>query len=214
MKRLPSSVACPLIRISYLLPFLFGILLFIHACIPHIFFLQDGDPKETQNLFELMSSTWTTCSYMLDGKLEVVADAMYFPYVMKTAVVLSWISIFAYALMAIPSAICSMVAFSFPPTARQANRAKRWMQFFCPNRVLFVFLHLLPLIPASFALILETCFRQMMAMKVTVHFIGIGDLLFTGILLAISILLWLLLLPAQNQERMDLYRLYKAKKAQ
>jgi len=46
------------------------------------------------------------------------------------------------------------------------------------------------------------------------HFIGIGDLLFTGILLAISILLWLLLLPAQNEERMDLYRLYKAKKAQ
>ena len=41
---------------------------------------------------------------------------------------------------------------------------------------------------------------------------GLPDWLLVGGLVVIGLALWLILLPAQRDEKMDMYRLYKAKK--
>jgi len=66
----------------------------------------------------------------------------------------------------------------------------------------------LPLLPASFSLILNLAYRKIMHYDVDVHYDGISDILLAAIFSAISIAAFLLLLPAQNDEQMDMYRLY------
>lgn len=219
MKQLPSSLSRPLIRITYCLPLLFGIVMLIHASVPHVFYIymQDNVPNmgEDQSLFGLMSSTWKLCTAWIKGTAEGTAEgtpnAFYFSYMMNTAVVISWIAMVLYALTAIPAAICSFIAFSFPPTSRVSNQAKRWLQLFCPNRVLYVLALLLPLIPTSFSLFLQFGYRKLMHYDMTVHYQGISDLALAAILTAISLAAFLLLLPAQRDEQMDMYRLCKPK---
>ena len=210
MNRLPSSISRPLIRIVYLLPLIFGGFMLTWVFVPHLFFLQDGDPKVTQSLFDLLSGAWTTCTHMWNGEAQISPDAMYFPYVVGISVILSWICMALYALVAIPAALCSFVAFAYPPESRPATRAKKWMQFFCPNRAVYVLLQLAVLFPACFPQIEVACLRTMMAMNVTVHpIIGLSDHWLIGILVAVSLGLWLLLLPAQASEKMDLFRIFK-----
>ena len=154
MNRISSKAARPLIRFAYLLPLIVGVFLLVYAAAPHLFYVLDGDPRESKGLFELMADTWDFCHKQLDGVFEITPEAMYFPYIMMTCIVLSWISCFLYAIAAIPSAICSLIAFSYPPTSKTANFAKRWMQFFCPNRGTYVFFQVIPIFSACFPLIL------------------------------------------------------------
>ena len=213
MKSLSAKVARPLIRLTYFLPLIVGILMLIWACIPHIFFVYNKIPtKENHNLFGLMANTWKECNTLLDGTTEGSGNAILFSYLMNFCVVFAWVCILVYAAVAIAAAICSTRAFSFAPTAKESNRAKRWMQLFCPNRGLYVFIQLLPLFPAAFPLILAHAYRALLGYDMTAGFIGIPDLLLTALLTLLAIAAWLCLLPAQNREHMDLYRLYKAKK--
>ena len=213
MKPLSSNISRPLIRAAYFLPLLVAILLLILAAVPHIFYYYEGDPKQSQGLFELMSGVWDFSMNQLNGELESTPDTMYFPYIMVFYIVASWICVILYALVAIPAALCSMIAFAFPPTSKNANQAKRWLQLFCPNRATFVIFQLLPIFPACFPLILERCQRTMFAMDLHVYYdLGISDWLLVSILVCIPIVLWLILLPSQSEEHMDMYRLYKSKK--
>lgn len=213
MKSLSSKLSRPLIRVAYFLPLIVAVLLLILAAAPHIFYFYEGDPKQSQGLFELMSGVWDFSMSQLGGTAENTPDTMYFPYIMIFCIVLSWIFIVLYALVAIPSALCSLIAFTFPPTSKNANQAKKWLQLFCPNRATFVIFQLLPIFPACFPIILERCQRTMFAMDLHVYYdLGLPDWLIVGILVCIPISLWLILLPSQNEEHMDMYRLYKSKK--
>lgn len=212
MKDLPSPLRRALIRLSYLAPVLCGIALLIYACVPHIFFLYNGEPFETMNLFTLMSNTWGECNALLESTEDVSVNAVYFSYIMNFFVILSWICIVLFALFALATAITSTYAFSQPPTAKQTNRTKRWLQFFCPNRPLYVISCLLPLIPAAVPLILEKCYTSLLYYDIKVYFIGVADLILAAIAAVLCVGSFLALLPAQSREHMDMYRLYKAKK--
>ncbi len=201
-----------LIRIAYLLPAISLVGLLIHFAVPHIFFLWNGEIYETMNLFTLMGNTWKECRAATDLSADGSVEALYFSYVMSFFVILSWVAIVLFAVLAVAAAVCSCRAFSYAPTAREANRAKRWMQLFCPNRVLYVLTCLLPLIPAAFPMILEACYRKFFFYEIDVLFIGPADLLTAAIAVVLCIGAFLALLPAQACEHMDLYRLYKAKK--
>lgn len=213
MKPISSKISRPLIRASYFLPLIVAVLLLILAAAPHIFYFYEGDPKQSQGLFELMSSVWDYSMSQLGGAVESTPDTMYFPYIMVACIVLSWIFTALYALVAIPSALCSLIAFAFPPTSKNANQAKKWLQLFCPNRAAFVIFQLLPIFPACFPILLERCQRVMFAMDLQVYYdLGAPDWLIVSILVCIPILLWAILLPSQSEEHMDMYRLYKPKK--
>ena len=212
MKRLPKPLGRALCRTAYLSPLLTLAILLIQAAVPHVFFLLDGEPHETLNIFTLMGNTWEQCQALLDSTDEVSVEAMYFSYTMSFFVILSWIAIALFAILALSSAILSCYAFSLSPTDKRTNRAKRWMQFFCPNRPLYVITCLLPLLPAAFPYILEHFYQSMLYYDIKVYFIGPTDLLLTGIAVVLTVAAFLALLPTQSAEHLDMFRLYKAKK--
>lgn len=212
MKQLPSSVARPLIRIAYLMPAISGLVMLALACVPHIFFFYNGAPYDTQSPFVLMSNTWREAQAMLTAQTTGSGGAYFFALFMSISTVLSWICIIFYGTTAIAAAICSGVAFAHAPTDRLANRAKRWMQFFCPGRVLYVISNLLLLLPASFPYLLQHCYRTQLGYHMRLYFIGVSDLLLCGILITLNLTAFLTLLSAQTREQMDMFRIVKQKK--
>lgn len=212
MKRLPSPLARAWIRIAYLLPAILGLAMLIYAFVPHLFYFYNGVPYETWSPFTLMGNTWDECQVMLDASATGSSSAYFFSLIMSVFVLLSWICAILYGIMAAASAIFSCAAFSKAPTDRFANRSKRWMQFFCPNRVLYVITNLLLLLPAAFPYLLQYFYRTQMSYEMKLYFIGPSDLLLAGIFVALNLISFLALLPAQAREHMDMFRLYKAKK--
>ena len=212
MKRLPKPLRRALCRTAYLLPLLTLAILLIHAAVPHVFFLLDGEPYETMSTFTLLGNTWEQCQDLLDSTKEVSVEALYFSYTMNFFVIISWVATVLFAILALSSAILSCYAFSLSPTDTRTNRAKRWMQFFCPNRPLYVITCLLPLLPAAFPYILEHFYQSMLYYDIKVYFIGPADLLLTGIAVLLTVASFLALLPSQSAQHLDMFRLYKAKK--
>lgn len=210
MKPLSSSARRALIRFAYLLPVFSGMLLLIYALIPHLFFVYGDAIYNTQSPFELMQNTWKESQALLNGA-EASAKAVMFSFTMSAVVILSWVFTAVYATVAIASAICSCIAFSHRPTEREANRAKRWMQFFCPNRVLYIIVNLLPLLPAAFPYILLHFYRTQMFYDMSLHHMGPPDFVLAAVAVLLNLAAFLLLMPAQNEEHMDMFRLYKAK---
>ena len=211
MKALSNRSAWTLIRLSYLLPAISGVILLVWACVPHLFFFYDGEAYETWSLFGLLANTWKTCSGLLEGKTGASVQAAYFSYTMMLFVVLSFLAMLGYAITAIPSAICSCIAFSKAPTDPDANRAKRWLRFFGPNRVIFVITNLVPLLPAFFPYILLANYRSQLGYVMKVYYVGPPAWAIALLLIAINVATFLCLLGAQAREHMDMFRLYKAK---
>jgi len=212
MKPQPSSLARVLIRLTYLLPALFGLVMLIVFFVPHVFFTFNGKIQPTLSPFELMRNTWESTFPMLSASATGSSTVYFFSLTMVIVTVLSWICVLAYALMAIASAICSTVAFSHAPTDRLTNRAKRWMHFFCPNRILYVITHLLLLLPASFPYLLEHFYRTQLGYNVKAFFLGASDPILVAVLVLIAITAFLALLPAQAREQTDMYRFFKSTK--
>ncbi len=211
MSRLPSSLRRAILRAVYLLPALTGLTLLIWACTPHIFFLYGGKTYDTWNLFSLFGNAWSQCQALLSRTVDGSSAAFFFAYAVSALVILSWILIVIFAILAILSAALSSYAFSMPPTSKKANRAKRWLRFFCPNRFTYVLTLLLPLLPAAFPSILCYFYRTRLAADITAFYIGPNGLLVAGILTALNLVAFLATLPMQRDERMDMYRLYKSK---
>lgn len=213
MNRLPSSVARPLIRLTYLLPAISGVILLIYACVPHLFFLYQDVVYETLSPFQLIANTWNECSTILGADSKASAEAVFFAYTMMFFAVLFWIAVIIYTITASASAITSCIAFASPPTSKESNRAKRWMRFFCPGRVLYVVSNLILLLAAAFPHILLYFYqRQLGYFGMTLHFFGPSDLLLAAILILLQVAAFLALLPLQARVHMDMFRLYKAKK--
>ena len=212
MKQPSSALSRALIRVTYLLPALFGLCLLILAFVPHVFFMYNGKLQPTNSPFVLMSNTWEATTPVVSAATQSSSTTYFFSLIMTVLTVLSWVCIFIYASMAIASAICSTVAFSCAPTDRLANRAKRWMHFFCPNRVMYVVSNLLLLLPAAFPNLLAHFYRTQLGYDVKVFFIGASDLLLAVIFILLSTAAFLALLPMQAREEMDMYRLANRKK--
>lgn len=207
-----TSTTKAFIRISYLLPAVCGLGLLIYACLPHLFFVLAGEAHEDMSFFQLLSNTWRECGAMIDGATKGSANATFFSYVMRFFVILSWVCILLFASAALPAAVCSCVAFAYPPTNPCANRAKRWFRFFCPNRPLYVLANLAPLFPACFVYVLLSNYRKYLGLDVSVFYYGPPAWVITLIAAALSLVPFCLLIPAQNRAHMNLFQLYKSKK--
>ncbi len=208
-----SAISAPkraVIRLAYLAPLITGCLLLIWSFVPHIFFMMNGTAYETLSTAELMSNTWRECRALFE-EASASPGAVMFATWMRIAVVAAWVCIVLYAFFCLAGAICSTVAFAYAPTAKEANLAKRWMQFFCPNRPLYVISCLLPLLPSAFPHLLLLCYRTQLVYDMSIHFIGPSDLLLAVLLSALNIGAFLLTLREQDRGHLDLYRLYKSK---
>ncbi len=210
MSHSSSALRRTWIRLSYLLPALTGLVLLIFFCVPHVFFMLDGEPHATLSPYTLLCRSWSESQGLREAQSATPA-ATTFAMLISVVVALSWILMIVYAIVAIAAAVCSTVAFSYGPTDRNANRAKRWLQFFCPNRALLWLSALFPLLPAAFPYILLACYRKYLLYDMSLHFIGPSDLLIASIATVLNLTLMILTLRAQSEEHMDMYRLYKAK---
>ena len=118
-----------------------------------------------------------------------------------------------YSFVAIPAAICSVKAFSVPYTHLEANHAKRWMRFFCPNRITYALANLLLLLPALFPHILVSNYLSqlgyLMELWFTPHWLPLW--LVVAVLVSVNLVGFFALLGAQSREQMDMFRLYKKK---
>ena len=212
MRYLPSPLRRGLIRASYLCPLLCGALMLVVFAVPHLYFIYGNTAYETFSSFDLLSNASSECIAILNGTNKGTSDAVYFSYSVGFFAMVFWVALIAQLITAIAAAVCSLYAFSKEPTSRESNRAKRWFRFICPNRVTYVISNLALLLSAAFPHILLYCYHHQMGyVGISLHFYFGSDLLYAGILVGISVLSYLALLPAQADEHMDLFRLYKAK---
>ena len=211
MTALSSKSRQALIRLVYFLPLISGAILFLHALIPHLYFLYNGAAYDTQSTLGLVANTWKESLGMLNGNTEGSINASYFAVTMVIFAALYWILLLSYLITSAVAAICSATAFSLPPTSREANKAKRWLRFFCPGRGLYIIVVLFPMLWTLFPHLLAYCYRVYLFYDMSIHFFGPSDLILGMILSGITTAAYLLLLPAQREEHMDMFRLYKAK---
>ncbi|MBQ8431350.1 MAG: hypothetical protein IJX28_00550 [Clostridia bacterium] len=207
---MPSAQKRGWIRLAYLFPILVGTLLLIYACLPHIYFIYNGEVHETVSSWELFGNTWSECRALLKAE-NATQEAVFFSYVLLTFAVLSMLLLLVHAAVAVASAVFSCRAFSYPPTDRMANRSKRWLQFFCPGRICYVVVGLFPLVPACLPHLLSYLYKAYFGLDVRACFFFLPDVAMAGILTLMSTLAFLLTLGIQAEEHMDMFRLYKKK---
>ncbi|MBQ1229517.1 MAG: hypothetical protein IIW36_01025 [Clostridia bacterium] len=199
------------IRLAYLMPLVTFLLLVIYGLIPHLYFIYQDVAYETMSLFTMVGNTWRECRATL-SESGGSASAVLFSYTMTAATVLFWGTLILHGIFSFASAICSVYAFSRIPTDRLTNRAKRILQLICPNRAFFVIGGLLPLLYATFPLLLRHCYREQMSMSISIHATtGVMDPIPAILLVLLGTSLFLATLPLQKREHLDLFRLYKQK---
>lgn len=196
-----------LIRLSHWLPVFNGVALLVYALIPHLWFVYEGEAYTTLSLFQLAENTWLECRTIRQNAVKYSGAQRLFAQEMTTVTVLFWVFLVLYFILAIATAAGASYAFSKKPTDRLSKRAKRIVSLFCPNRVCYVLFQLLPLFCGAFPYFLVG-FRSKTEEIFTVHYEIISDLLLAGILIGCSILLYLILLPQQKKQQMDLFTVY------
>ncbi|MBQ2735324.1 MAG: hypothetical protein IJF33_05780 [Clostridia bacterium] len=212
MKPLPTPLRRGLIRAAYLCPLVFGILLLLLFAVPHLYFIYGNQAYDTWSTFGILGNAMKECTAVLNGTAEGTSDAVYFAYTVSFCAIVFWVALVAYLITAVAAAVCSLYAFSKEPTSKESNRAKRWFRFLCPNRVTYVTSNLALLLSAAFPHILLYCYHHQMGyVGISLHFYFGADLLYASLLVGISVISYLALLPAQADEHLDLFRLYKAK---
>ncbi len=199
-----------LIRAAYLMPALTLLCQLIWGLIPHLYFVYQDRAHETLSLFALLSNTGRKCLDMME-RTGLESGAKTFFTWMLVYTVVAWIALVLFAVFAILSAVMSLRAFSAPPTHRTANRSKRWLHLFCPNRAAYGVLCLLPPILGFFPTVLSAASDKYLWMHMPVHYMGPSDWLLALVLSCISIGLFFGTLSLQDASRMDMFRLYKKK---
>ena len=198
-----------LIHLCYLLPAIFGILLLIYASVPHMWFVYDGEAYSTMNLFELQSNAWDFYEQIKAGKIESAVAVTWFEQLLPVVSALFWILPIVYAVVVLAITVCSVVAFSFEPTTRVANRTKRILHLICPNRISYLLFPLLPLFSALFPQLLLWLYR-MQGMSIRLYTFFVADWILVLVFTVLNAVAFILLLPLQNESRMDMFRIYKS----
>ncbi len=198
-----------LIHLCYFLPAIFGILLLIYATVPHLWFVYNGDAYSTMNLFELQDNAWNFYNQIQSGAIESSSAVTWFEELLPIVSALFWILSVLYAILATAIAVCAMVAFSFEPTTRIANRTKRVLHLVCPNRVSYLLLPLLPLIPALLPQLMLLLYR-LQGLKISLYTFFVADWILVLIFAVVNAVVFFLLLPMQSEEHLDMFRIYKS----
>lgn len=198
-----------LIRLSHWFPLLNGVALLVYAIIPHLWFVYEGEAYTTLSLLQLTENAWLECREIRQNAAKYSGAQRLFAQEMTAVTVLFWLFLALYFILAIATAAGANYAFSKKPTDRLSNRAKRIVSLFCPNRVCYLLFQLLPLFCAAFPYFLIHL-RAQTDELFTVHYELISDLLLAGILIGCSILLYLILLPQQKKQQMDLFTVYSS----
>ena len=209
MKHYSNPTHRALIHLCYLLPLIFGILLLIYAAVPHLWFVYNGEAYSTMNLFELQENAWEFYEQIEAGTVENSAAVTWFKDLLPVVSALFWILPILYALIVILITVTSFVAFSFDATSRTANRAKRVLQILCPNRVAYLLTSLLPLFSALFPQMMLWLYRWQ-GMNIRLYTYFVADWILVLIFAALNAAAFIILLPMQNEEHLDMFRIYKS----
>ncbi len=209
MSRLSIRTRRALIHLCYFLPALFGIVLIIYAAVPHLWFVYDGEAHSTMSLFELQSNSWDFYQQIQSGNIENHAAVVWFEELLPVVTALFWILPIIYALVTLTVTVCSIVAFSFEPTTRIANRTKRILHLVCPNRVTYLLMPLLPLFSALFPQLLLWLYRYQ-GMNIRLYTFFLADWILVLIFAVLNAAVFILLLPLQSESHLDMFRIYKS----
>lgn len=196
------------IRLCYLLPLFAGFALLLPALIPHIFFFQDGKLSETVNLFDLLGYIRAQASNILHATGSVAPDTYRFALLMSVLTVAAWFFVAWYIVFAVFTAVLSVWAFGSEPSAA-LNTAKRVYRILVPNRAFYGVFCFLPLLPALMPLLYARFLRSMLETDATVHFYGAPDWVYALLAGIVCALPFYLLLRAQKEKKMDLFRIYR-----
>ena len=209
MSRMSVKGRRALIHLCYFLPALFGVALLIYAAVPHLWFVYDGEAYSTMNLFELQSNAWDFYEQIKSGAIENSGAVVWFEQLLPIVSVLFWILPIVYAFVVLLITVCSIVAFSFEPTTRIANRTKRILHLVCPNRITYLLFPLLPLFSSLFPQLLLWLYRWQ-GMSIRLYTFFLADWILVLIFAVINAVVFILLLPLQSEARMDMFRIYKS----
>ena len=209
MRRYSNPTHRALIHVCYLLPAIFGVLLLIYAAVPHLWFVYNGDAYSTMNLFELQGNAWEFYEQIKAGAVENNAAVTWFEELLPVVSALFWILPILYTVLVGMITVCSLVAFSFDPPTRIANRTKRILHLVCPNRVTYLLVPLLPLFSALFPQLMLWLYR-LQGMKISLYTFFVADWILVLIFAVLNALIFILLLPMQSEEHLDMFRIYKS----
>ena len=199
-----------LIRVTYLLPLLCGALLTLPFLIRHTFLMQDGELTATFSLAELLDYLYENTGTILSASGAVERSSYDFALLVRVLTVASLFFAGWYLLFAVSTAVISCVDFARSAPDERLNTVKRVWRIAVPNRGFYVFFCLLPILPAAMPYLYAGLLRSMLGHAVKVYLYGPPDLAYAiaaGLACAIP---FLVLLKAQKDERMDLFRLYRA----
>ena len=209
MKHYVNPTHRALIQLCYLLPAIFGILLMVYAAVPHLWFVYNGEAYSTMNLFELQENAWDFYLQVQSGAIESNEAVVWFEELLPVVSALFWILPILYAILTLAITVCSIVAFSFDPTTRRANRTKRILHMVCPNRVTYLLIPLLPLFSALFPQLMLWLYR-FQGMNIRLYNFFLGDWILVLIFAVVNAVVFILLLPMQNEAHLDMFRIYKS----
>ena len=198
-----------LIHLCYFLPALFGIVLLIYAAVPHLWFVYDGEAHSTMDLFELQGNAWDFYKDIKSGAVESTAVVTWFEQLLPVVSALFWILPILYGFVALLITVCSIVAFSFEPTTRIANRTKRILHLVCPNRVTYLLFPFLPLFSSLFPQLLLWLYR-LQGMSIRFYTFFLADWILVLIFAFLNAAAFILSLPLQSKAHMDMFRIYKS----
>ena len=209
MKHYVNPTHRALIHFCYLLPAILGILLFVYAAVPHLWFVYNGEAYSTMNLFELQENAWEFYEQVQAGAIESNEAVVWFEQLLPIVSALFWILPIVYALVVAMITVCSIVAFSFEPTTRIANRTKRILHLICPNRATYLLMPLLPLFSALFPQLMLWLY-QWQGMNIRLYNFFLADWILVLIFAVVNAVVFILLLPMQNEAHLDMFRIYKS----
>lgn len=209
MSRLSIRARRVLIHLCYFLPALFGVLLLVYAAVPHLWFVYNGEAYSTMDLFELQENAWAFYEQVQAGAIESNEAVVWFEQLLPVVSALFWILPIVYALVTLLITVCVIVAFSCEPTTRLANRTKRILHLVCPNRVTYLLVPLLPLFSALFPQLLLWLY-QWQGLNIRLYHFFLADWILVLIFAVVNALVFILLLPMQNEMHLDMFRIYKS----
>lgn len=209
MSYLSTRARRVLIHLCYFLPALFGIVLLIYASVPHLWFVYNGEAYSTMNLFELQGNAWDFYAQIEAGLIESNESVVWFEQLLPVVSILFWVLPILYALVTLMVTVCSVVAFSFEPTSRIANRTKRILHLVCPNRVTYLLMPLLPLFSSLFPQLLLWLYRWQ-GLNIRLCNFFVSDWILVLIFAVVNAVVFILLLPVQNEAHLDMFRIYKS----
>lgn len=198
-----------LIQLCYLLPALFGILLLIYAAVPHLWFVYNKEAYSTMDLFELQGNAWEFYEQIQAGKIESTSAVVWFEQLLPIVSALFWILPIVYAFVTVLVTVCSLVAFSYEPTTRIANRTKCILHLICPNRITYLLFPLLPLFSSLLPQLLLWLY-QWQGMNIRLYTFFVADWVLVLVFALLNAVAFILLLPLQSESRMDMFRIYKS----